>query len=182
MEGREGDPEFVVVGHLSKLHGTKGEILVWPLTDRPATTFHPGVDLLVSDADGGDPDPALPPVRVVAVRPYRKGLLVFFEGIEDRDRAELLRDRYLLRSFDEIEPLEEGEIFYHQLLGLLIVTTDGLEVGRVKEVYGLSPTDLLEIEGEGRDHLIPFTRRVVVEWSVEEGRMVIDPPEGLLDL
>ena len=182
MEGREGDPEVVVVGHMSKLHGTRGEILVWPLTDRPDTTFQPGVDLLVSDDAGSDPDPAFPPVRVLAVRPYRKGLLVFFEGIEDRDRAELLRDRYLLRTFDEIEPLKEEEIFYHQLLGLLVVTTDGLEVGRVKEVYELSPTDLLEIEGEEKNHLIPFTRKVIVEWSVEEGRMVIDPPEGLLDL
>ncbi len=182
MEGREGEPEFVAVGHISKPHGTKGEVFVWPLTDRPDSTFRPDVDLYVSDAEGRDPDSDFSVLRVAALRPYRKGFLIVFEGIGDRDEAEVLRGRYLLRRFEEVDPLEEGEIFYHQLLGLLVVTTDGREVGRVREVFGLRPASLLDVEGAEGHHLIPFTRDVVVEWSVDDGRVVIDPPEGLLDL
>ena len=179
---RTSDPPFVVVGHLNKPHGTKGDFFVWPLTDHPDSCFAPGVVLRISDPEGRDPDERFPPVRVEEVRTYRKGFLVRFEGIGDRDRADFLRDRYLLRPFEETEPLEEGELFYHQLLGLTVVTPDGVEIGRVREVYGLHPHDLLDIRGAERDHLIPFSREVVIGWSVEEGRLVVDPPPGLLDL
>ena len=182
MTGRRGDPEFLVVGQLSKPHGTKGEIFVWPLTDHPDSTFQPDTDLLIAGADGNAPDVQLAPLRVSAVRPYRAGFLVFFEGIEDREGAEALRGRYLLRPFDSIDPLEEEEIFHHQLVGLVVVTTGGREVGRIREVYVLPQADLVEVEGPDKNHLIPFTRQVIVDWSVEEGRLVIDPPEGLLDL
>ena len=182
MGGREGDPEFVVVGHLTKPHGTKGEILVRSLTDRPDSTFRPTAHLLISDSEGRVPDPAFSPVRVATVRAYRKGFLVLFEGVQGRDGAERLRNRYLLRRFDEIEPLEEGEISYHQLLGLNVITADGREVGRITEVYGVRPAELLEVEGRDGNHLVPFTREMIVDWSLEEGKMVIDPPEGLLEL
>lgn len=182
VEGRVGDPDLVVIGHVTKPHGTKGEVYVWPLTDHPESTFVAGASLVLSDEEGRDPDPGFSPLRVRSVRPFRRGFLLHFDGIEDRDRADLLRARYLLRAFSETEPLADGEIFYHQLLGLRVVTAQGVEVGRVREVYGLKPTDLLEVEGLGRAHLIPFTRQVVLGWSVEEGTMVIDPPEGLLEL
>ncbi|MEX1256991.1 MAG: ribosome maturation factor RimM [Gemmatimonadota bacterium] len=176
------DPDFVVVGHFSKPHGTKGELFVWPLTDRAETTFAPGVRLYVSDPKGELPDPEFAPVRTSSVRPFRRGFLILFEGIADREAAEVLRDRYLLRPFDEIEPLAEGELFYHQLLGMTVVTTDGEEVGRVREVYALRPADLLAVEGPNGEHLIPFTREIVSGWELEEGKLVINPPAGLLDL
>jgi 16S rRNA processing protein RimM len=177
-----GDPEYVVVGHVSKAHGTKGEVYVWPLTDRPESTFVPGVELQIADSAGREPDPDYPAARVVAVRPYRRGFLIVFDGVEDRDLAESIRDRYLLRPFEETEPLEEGEIFYHQLLGMKVVTKDGVDVGEVNEVYELRPADLLQVQGESKEHLIPFNKDVIVSWSLEERRIVIDPPEGLLDL
>jgi 16S rRNA processing protein RimM len=182
MERSEGDPPFVVVGHLSKPHGTKGEVYVWSLTDRPETTFVVGAELHVAGPGGDLPDDGLPALRVTGVRPYRKGFLVHFDGILDRDQAEILGGRYLLRPFRETDPLEEEEIFYHQLLGMTVVTLGGEEVGRIHEVYGLRPAELLDVRGEARDHLIPFTREIVVEWSTADRRLIIDPPEGLLDL
>ena len=175
-------PEFVVVGRVGRPHGTKGDVLVRSLTDRPEGAFASGVALLPGDAEGHRPEPGTPPLRVSESRPYRKGLLVRFEGFEGRDGAEVLRDRYLLRPFAETEPLEEGEVFHHQLLGLSVVTVEGREVGRIREVYDLNPASLLEVEGEGGAHLIPFRREFLVRLSLEEGRLVIDPPEGLLDL
>jgi 16S rRNA processing protein RimM len=172
----------VVVGHVSKPHGTKGELFIWPLTDRPESTFRAGEELLIADSDGALPDPDLPPIRIGAVRPYRRGFLVLFDGVDDRNGAEELRDRYLLRRFEDTDPLEHDEIFYHQLLGLSVVTASGIDVGRVREVYELRPADLLEVEGPDRDYLIPFTKEVVVSWDVPAGRIVIDPPQGLLDL
>jgi 16S rRNA processing protein RimM len=180
--GRGSDPPFVVVGHITKPHGTKGEFHVWPLTDRPDSTFLPGMELRIGDREGERPDEFFPPVRIASVRPYRRGFLVRFEGVEDRDRADFLRDRYLVRPFEEIEPAEEDEVFYHELLGMRVATADGRELGRVREVYSLEPADLLDVSDGKREYLIPFSRRVVVETDVPGRRLVIDPPEGLLDL
>jgi len=176
-------PPFLVVGHLNKAHGTKGELVVWPLTDHPESTFAPGVVLLLGDASGDRPDPFLPPVVIESVRPFREGFLVRLVGTTDRSGAESLRGRYLLRPFEEAEGVAAGEVFYHQLLGMLVETRDGQEVGRVSEVFELDSADLLEVEGpDGKTVLVPFTKQVIVEVDVDGGRMVIDPPEGMLDL
>jgi len=179
--GRE-DPRFLVVGHLNKAHGTKGELFVWPLTDHPAGVYAPGVILHVGDREGRDPDPDLPPLRVAQVRPFRRGYLVSFDGIGDRTQAELFTGRYLLREIEELEPLAEGELHYHQILGLRVVTLEGREVGEVTEVYELRPADLLEVSDGKRQVLVPFLESLVVRVDLESGVVIIDPPEGLLDL
>jgi 16S rRNA processing protein RimM len=179
--GRE-DPRYLVVGHLDKPHGIHGEIYVWPLTDHPESVYAPGVVCSLGGEDADEPDPDMPPLRVVAARPYRKGLLVCFGGVDDRSQAELLRGRYLFRPSDELEPLREGEVYYHQLVGLEVVTVDGQALGRVSEVYEMQPADLLEVSGDGGQRMIPYLGHIVVEVDVRGGRVVIDPPDGLLDL
>lgn len=181
MRGHGPEPEFLVVGHLSKPHGNKGEILVWPLTDRPDEVLAPGRELLAGD-DQGEPGEDPVPLTVQGARPYRKGLLVRFEGVEDRGAAEVLASRYLLAPADELGEPEEDELYYHELLGLEVETVDGERIGRVREVYETEPSHLLEVKTAGRVHLVPFTKRVVVEVDRAGGRLVIDPPEGLLDL
>jgi 16S rRNA processing protein RimM len=179
--GRE-DPRFLVVGHLSKPHGTKGELLVWPLTDHPESAIAPGVVLSLGGPQSDQPDPDLPPLRVDAVRPFQRGFLVSFGGVDDRNQAELLRGRYLFRSTDELEPLAEGEFFYHQLLDMEVATVDGRVLGTITEVFELAPKHMLEVSGPERQYLIPYADHVVVEVDVERNRMIVDPPDGLLDL
>lgn len=176
------DPAYLVVGHINKPHGTKGEVFVWPLTDHPEGVYAPGVVLRGADARGREPDPESPPLRIETVRPSRRGYLVRFGGVEDRNDAELLRGRYLLRALDELEPLADDEVFYHQLVGMKVETVDGREVGTVREVYELRPADMLEVRTATGTVLIPFVGHVVVEVHRDEGRLVVDPPEGLLDL
>ena len=179
--GKTEAPHHLVVGHLNKAHGTKGEIFVWPLTDRPESTFVPGVALYLCDATGGlSADP--PTLRIDASRAYRRGFLVRFEGVQDRSGMEGLLGRYVMRSMDQIEELEEGETFYHDLLGMEVVTVDGQRVGEVIEVYELRPADLLEVRGPERDFMIPYIAEMVQSVSVEENRIVLDPPPGLLDV
>ncbi len=176
------EPLYLAVGHVNKPHGTKGELFVWPLTDHPESTFAPGVVLYLADESGTAPDRTTPSLSVEGARPFRRGVLVHLAGIEDRDQASLLGGRYLLRPRDEVEPLEEGEVFYHQLLGMRVVTVEGEEVGSVLEVYELRPADLLEVRGRRGTIFIPFLKSVIQEVRVEEGTLVIDPPEGLLEL
>ena len=176
------EPSFLVVGHLRRPHGTRGDIFVEPLTDHPDTVFASGAQVRVSGPDGDVPDGLLPPLEIAEARPHRDGLLVRFQGIQDRDRLDFFRNRYLLIPFDQAAPLAEGEVFQHQLVGLTVVTRAGDHVGTVREIYDRGPVDLLAVTTREREILIPFTREVVVEWDLEERRLVVDPPEGLLDL
>lgn len=174
------DPPFLVVGHLNKPHGRKGEMFLWPLTDRPDSHFNPGTVHLPGDESAERPSELLAPLTIESARPYRKGLLVKFAGIDDRDAAEELRGRYLLRPFETIDELEEGEIFYHELLGAAVVTVDGAVVGEVREVFPLKPADLLQVVGPDGEVILPVIEQVVVDFDRERRRVVVDPPDGLL--
>ncbi len=175
------DPDFLVVGHLNRVHGIKGEIYVWPLTDHPETVFRSGVTLRVSDLAGRTPSDLFPSLEVESVRPYKQGYLVKFVGLEDRTEAERFRGRYLMRPFEEVEDLEEGELFYHQLLGMEVETVDGRELGTVQEVYEVGHADLLEIRGPTGTVHLPLAESIIHEVDVDAGRLVVDPLEGLLD-
>ena len=181
-------PDFLVVGQVNKVHGLRGEVFIWPLTDRPDSTFVENALFRVAAEERGRreagerPDEAIPPLVVQTVRPFQKGFLVQFEGVTSRNEAEALKGHYLLKPFDELEPLDDNEVFYHQLLGSRVETVGGELVGTVQEVFGLEPTDLLEVRRGDGTLLIPFTRQVVVDVDREAKVIRIDPPEGLLDL
>ena len=180
--GERATPEHLVVGHITKAHGTKGELFVWPLTDRPDEVFATGRELLLGDEDGVVSDDS-PSVVVQTVRPFKRGVLVRLEGYEAREDADGLARRYLLLPADAVPPLDEGEVFYHDLVGMRVETVEGVAVGRVREVFETEPHHLLEVQGDtGKVHLIPFAARNVREMDVGGKRLVVDLPEGLLDL
>lgn len=181
-DDRREAPDHLVVGHVTKAHGTKGEVFVWPLTDRPEETFAEGESVVLGDENGKLAADSFELV-VERSRSFKRGRLVKFEGRDDRDAVGELAGRYLLRPIEGLGALEEGEIFYHQLLGAEVVTAEGVEVGRVREVYETSPAHLLEVKSaSGKLHLIPFADRIVKRVDVEAGRIVIKPPPGLLEL
>ena len=175
-------PSHLVVGHLNKAHGTKGELFLWPLTADPGEAFAAGAGLHLADEAGEKPDPAFAEVRVRAVRPFKRGFLIRLEGIDSRDQAEWLAGRYVLRPLADLPPLEDGEVFYHDLLGMRVESGDGETVGEVVEVFELSPMHLLQVARESGTALIPFARDMVRRLDREGKRLVMDLPDGLLDL
>ena len=128
-------------------------------------------------------DADAPTIVVESVRPFKRGLLVKLEQFDSREDADELAQRYVLLPTEAVPPLDEGEVFYHDLLGMSVVTVAGEPVGRVREVFETDPHHLLEVKSEeGKLHLIPFAERIVREVDVAGRRLVIDPPEGLLEL
>ena len=111
-----------------------------------------------------------------------KGVLIArLTGVEDRSRAEALRGLrlYLPRS---ALPQPDAEEYYHaDLIGLDVVLSDGTPVGRVRAVHDFGAGDTLEIERPAAPAaMVPFTRAVVPAVEIEAGRLVIEPPPGLL--
>lgn len=175
------EPEFLIVGQIKRPHGVRGEVFVVPLTDAPEAIFDLGSEILLGDAEGELEDEAERLV-IETIRPYRDGFLISWVDYPDRTAVTALGGKYLLLPRESLAPLEEDEFHYHQLLGLKVVTVEGAEVGRVREVFDTDPTHLLEVKGEAGIHLIPFAKRIVEEVDLKSGLIVIDPPEGLLEL
>ncbi len=182
MSPARAAPERLVVGHIARAHGTRGEVYVTLLTDEPEAVFAPGSELILGDAAGAVGEDA-PLVAVEAAREFKRGLLVKLVKVDSRSAAEELAQRYLLAPLAALGARAEGEVFYHELLGATVETVAGAPVGTVREVYELEPAHMLEVEApDGKRRLIPFTERIVRAVEPDAQRVVIDPPAGLLEL
>lgn len=166
---------LVVVGRVGRAHGLRGEVAVEIRTDAPDERFAAGTTLR-TESHG--------PLTMDACRPHRDGLLVHFVGVDDRDAANALRGTDLLVDTDELPAIGATDEFYdHQLVGLRAELTDGTEIGAVADVLHTQSADLLVIRRtDGRESLVPFVHAVVPTIDLDGGRVIVDPPAGLLEL
>ncbi len=169
----------LVVGRVVKAHGVTGEVAVDVRTDDPEGRFAPGVVLRGRPRGGTERD-----FVVESVRAHGGRLLVRLRGVADRDTADALRGTLFLIDAAELPPIEDPDEYYdHQLEGLTVSTVDGVGVGTVAEVLHTAAGELLAVKrGDGGEVLVPFVSAIVVSVSLSDGAVVIDPPDGLLDL
>lgn len=165
----------VVVARIGKAHGLRGEVTVQVLTGAPDERFVAG-EVFVTD-----PAP-IGPLVLRSARDHNGILLLAFEGTDDRSGAEALRGTKLLA--DALADDDDEEAWYERdLVGLKAVTVDGTEVGEVTALESRPAQDLLVVRlTGGREALVPFVTAIVPEVDIAGGRVVIDPPPGLLDL
>jgi 16S rRNA processing protein RimM len=170
--------ELLLVGRVAKAHGILGELAVDIHTDEPDERFAPGAVLTARLRDR-----STRPVTVSTARAHSGRLLVRFDEVPDRTAAESMRGAQLLVDAEELPPSDDPDAFYdHELEGLNVVLTDGTSVGAVVEIARSPGGELLVLKKEdGTEALVPFVSAIVPEVDVKGGRVVIDPPEGLLD-
>jgi 16S rRNA processing protein RimM len=171
----------VAVGQIARAHGIRGEVIVVVRTDEPGLRFAPGAMLAADPPDRG-------PLTVAEARWHSGRLIVAFEGISDRTAAEGLRGTWLMLDSAQIPSPEDPDEFYdHELIGLGVVTATGEPVGIVTDVLHHGQDLLVVRRGDGRDArdadevLVPFVGAIVPDVDVAAGRVVIDPPPGLLN-
>jgi len=168
----------VVVGRVAKAHGISGELAVDVRTDSPETRFALGSVLTAKLRDGTSRN-----LTVAAARNHSGRLLVRFEEVLTRDVAETLRGTLLLASTEDLPPTGDPDEFYdHELEGLTAELVDGTQIGTVLEVVHGPGGELLVVKrANGDETLIPFVREIVPTVDLAGKRVVVDPPEGLLD-
>jgi 16S rRNA processing protein RimM len=168
----------VVVGRVAKAHGVGGELAVDVRTDEPSLRFATDAVVRARLRDGTHR-----PLTVVTARPHADRLLVRFAEVLTRDVAETLRGALLLVDVADLPPSQDPDEFYdHELEGLAAVLPDGTPVGTILEVAHGPGGDLLVLElPDGREVLVPFVQEIVPEVDLAGKRVVIDPPEGLLE-
>ncbi len=162
-----------------RVHGLRGEVVVDPHTDSPAERFAAGALLAARDSRGAP----RPPLRVRGSRAHSGRMLVTFDGVDDRTVAEELRGVRLLVATSALAPPDDPDEFHaHQLEGLRAELADGTSVGTVREVVHGPGGDLLVLRRpDADDALVPFVTAIVPTVDLPGGRIVLDPPEGLLD-
>jgi 16S rRNA processing protein RimM len=171
-------PVDLVVGRVARPHGVRGELLVDVHTDEPSQRFAAGAALAATLRSGERRT-----VTVAVARPHGARLLVRFDAVADREAAEAMRGALLTVDSATLPPPSDPDEFYdHQLEGLSAVLADGTVVGTVTEVVHGGGTELLAISREdGAEALVPFVRAIVPTVDLEAGRIVLTPPEGLLE-
>jgi 16S rRNA processing protein RimM len=168
--------EVIACGRVGRAHGLRGELVVDPWSDTPAERFAPGATLQTQPETNG-------PLTVASAYERQGRWIVAFDGIADRTAAEALRGTVLLVRREERPPIEDPDDFYDSdLLGLTVRDRDGTVVGTVVEVVHGPGGDSLAVEDGERKHLVPFVSAIVPTVDLAAGVVVIDPPEGLLEL
>jgi len=119
---------------------------------------------------------------VEGFRADRNSHLIKLRGIDSQAAAEALRGRELLAAEADFLPPEEGRVYTFQVIGSSVVTVEGKRIGEVTAVVPVGDGELLVVSGPGTEVYVPFRSGICV--AVDPGRreIVIDPPEGLLDL
>jgi 16S rRNA processing protein RimM len=163
----------VVIGRIGRPHGIRGEVTVESRTDEPGSRFAAG-----SVVQAGERDLAIE-------RSAWKGkcLVIKFAGVDDRNTAESLLGALI--EIDRVPgelPAHPDEFYDTDLVGLDAVTGDGRFFGRVREVLHLPGQDVLAIDRDGREILLPFIEEFVPDVDLASRRLTVAPPEGLEDL
>jgi 16S rRNA processing protein RimM len=182
------EPEYAIVGLIRKAQGIRGEVVIEPLTDKPDVVFATGSRVFAGTSDGDlaivrdvKGDAETPTLTVSGSKPFKKGLIVQFEELQDRDSADLWRGRYLLAPFSELPPLQEDEVYLHDLIGMTVVGMTGERLGAVTTFYELPQGIMLDVETARGSVMIPYRPEIVVRTDIQGRAIVINDTLGFLD-
>jgi 16S rRNA processing protein RimM len=168
----------VVVARIGKPHGLRGEVTVRLHTDDPDARLPVGAVLSTQAASGSGVPNAL---TIRSTRIHQGIWLLAFEEIPDRTGAESLRGTRLVAA--PARDAGDDGWYEDELVGLPVLTRDGTRIGAVTGLDLGPAQDLLVVSlDSGGDAYLPFVDAIVPEVDVERGRVVVDPPPGLLEL
>lgn len=169
----------IPLGVVARPFGIKGELKLKPYNPR-TTWFDRAEGVWLSP--GPDQEPAY--FKIHRTRRHKQFILLELEGISDRNRAEALRGFEAVVAEDELEPLEEGEFYWWQLIGLAVEDGEGRPLGEVIRLEETAPelggNDNLVVWGEEGELMIPAVEPVVKQVDLAAGKIIVDPAARLL--
>jgi 16S rRNA processing protein RimM len=166
--------DLLLVGRIARAHGNRGQVIVNPETDFAEDRFQVGRILLVGAA--------AQPRRITAVRFHQGRPVMALEGVETMTDAEGLAGADLKVPQRELGPLPAQTFYHHDLVGSEVQDVQGRSIGTVTAVNGPLDRSQLVIAGARGEVLVPLVAHICVEVDPAHKRIVVDPPEGLLEL
>ena len=168
-------PRLVPLGCLVNTHGVHGEVKLLPYAF-PCPTLRKGLFVYLQSENG-----TVTTALVEKVRPHQPFLLVAFQGVDSLDQATALRGKRVAVEESFLPPLQDGEFYYYQVIGLAVLTTAGQVLGTIRHVFFSGGHDVWVVQKDAEEYLIPAVDDIVLSIDIPNRQAVIDPPEGLLD-
>lgn len=166
---------MIIIGTVAGAHGLKGEV-------RFSSYLTGHLDLkevreIILVPPHGPPEHK----RLMGVRQGPRGMMLKIEGIETRADALRFHGAEVHIESSLLPPIQEGEYYWRDLIGLRVETVDGKPVGIVKGLMPGGGHDLLVVDAGSRELLIPAVEPIIASVDIENGRILVDAPEGLLE-
>ncbi|MCH8061192.1 MAG: 16S rRNA processing protein RimM [Chloroflexi bacterium] len=158
------------MGRIKGAWGIHGDVKIDLLSDAP-DRFEPGNIVHVKNKS----------TRVQRSRPIRGGMVVKLDIVNDRNQAALLRGQEITVKPEQVSPPPQGSYYHFQVLGLDVLSQEGENLGRVREIIETGANDVYVVHLEGRrDVLIPALEDVILDVDLERGSMTVRLPDGLI--
>lgn len=165
------------VGKIVNTHGINGEVRVISRTDFSEERYKKGNHLFLFLPKSETPIELI----VKSHRSHKNFDLLLFEGYENINDVEKFRDGILKVPESQLGELGEDEYYFHEIIGCLVATTRGEEIGKITEILTPGANDVWVVKGKGgKEFLIPYIHDVVKKVDVKEKIVLIEPMEGLL--
>lgn len=164
------EPQFFAVGRVIRPHGVHGELCVQVHTAYPER-FGIYKQIFVGDTHR--------PFKIKSYRFHKGLLLLTLVGIDNRTLAESLRDQWLWISRDDAIPLQEGEYYLYQVLGMQVITADGEILGHITEIIETGANDVYVVQGTQGELLLPAIPDVIRHVDLSARQMTVQLLEGL---
>ncbi len=173
----ESGPAYLLLGQILRPHGIRGELRVRILTDYPERI--PELEQIYIGTDVNADNVVA--YQVQQMRMHKGYGLLQLVGVNNRDQAEFFRQLYVMVAISDAVPLEDGEFYLYQIIGVTARSDEGVELGPVVDVIETGANDVYVLESqEYGEILIPVTAETVVETNIAAGYIVVKLPEGLL--
>lgn len=177
MQNHNETPRYLLLGQILRPHGVRGELRMRVHTDYPERIGKLDQVFLGAGID----DNNARPYEVNAARMHQNYILLTLETISSRDKADRLRDLFVMVKYEDAVPLEEGEFYLYQVIGLRVETKDGYLLGTITDVIETGANDVYVINSpEYGEVLFPITEETLIKHNIEQGIVRVIIPDGLL--
>ena len=167
---------LVPVGKIVKTHGLRGALKMVPYGDTLSQLESGKKLLLHAAAKAGASE-----LTLVQLRSQGRHLIAQFAEFLDVDAAQGVVEQEVFLPEENLPPTAEGEYYHYQLIGLRVETTGGRVLGILRSIIETGGNDVYVIQRDNEEILIPAIAEVIREVDLQRGKMVVEPPEGLLD-
>ncbi len=167
------EKDFLSIGRVVKLHGVHGKIKVDYFGD-DLDRFSHYHKILIMDAEG-----RLQTYQVAETTRQPPRLIVRLEGVTTVEKAQPLIGKEIFVDRDALPPLEEGEYYWFEVLGMSVETKEGKRIGEVKKIFPTGANDVYVVQGKRREIFLPATDEVIQEIDTQKRLIRVTRIEGL---
>ncbi len=170
------ESRLIPVGKIARTHGVRGLVKILPYGESLALQGA-GEKVFLAGSLKETPET----LTIVTAKSQGKMLLVQFQDLTNIDEAKGIVGLEVLLPEDRLPPTQDDEYYHYQLIGLEVVTKQGDRIGVLRGIIETGGNDVYSIDRNGRELLVPAVEGVIADVDLQQNRMVIDPPEGLMD-